>query len=73
MNAGGAGEMKSGNEQIELWRSQFPRRCRQSACRARATVIVRHVDEQGKSLRQAEFCERHAIENTKNRIVRDMR
>ena len=58
---------------VELWRCQYPRRCRQTGCRARATVIVRYVDGQGRPLRQVEFCERHEREIGGGIAVRDMR
>jgi hypothetical protein len=59
---------------VELWRCQYPRRCRQTGCRARATVIVGYVDGQGRPLRQLELCGWYVGELPKGGIaVCDMR
>jgi len=62
------------HQQVELWPCQYPAQCKKVRCGARATVIVRYVDRQGRPLRQVEFCDRHTGEITRSGIVvRDMR
>jgi hypothetical protein len=59
---------------IEIWRCPYPARCRRWWCRSHATVVARHFDGLGQTLREVELCERHAGELAKSGIaVRDMR
>jgi hypothetical protein len=59
---------------IELWRCEYPARCKQVACTVSATVIARYVDGQGRTLHQFEYCEKHARVLARTRPdVKDMR
>jgi len=52
--------------EIELLQCEYAARCARVGCRRyKATTIARYLDNQGRALRQLEFCDQHA-----NLIVR---
>jgi len=52
----------------------YSAQCTVSGCRARATMLARYTDTQGRPLRQRELCERHAERLKANRPnVHDLR
>ena len=46
--------------EIELWRCEYLATCRYPACTAKADALERYIDEQGRFISQAEFCDNHA-------------
>ena len=53
--------MTDDTAEIELLRCEYAARCARVGCRRyRATTIVRYLDNQGRLLRQREFCDQHA-------------
>ncbi|MGC2492002.1 hypothetical protein [Candidatus Binatus sp.] len=44
---------------IELWRCEYPEPCSARGCKARAETLVKHIDEQGRLISQAELCDEH--------------
>jgi len=58
---------------IELWPCVYRGGCKKDGCDVEASVLARYVDEQGRSLRELEFCERHALALGRSFIIRDMR
>ena len=65
--------------EIELLRCDYAARCARVGCRRyKATTIVRYLDNQGRALRQLEFCDKHANltlrrEQLRGLKVRDLR
>jgi len=60
--------------EIELITCGYPARCAVRPCTARATVIVRYTDDQGRALRERELCDRHTAWLKQNRQhVNDLR
>ena len=47
-------------EEIQLLACGYSAQCTVCGCRARATMLARYTDDQGRPLRQRELCERHA-------------
>ena len=45
---------------IELWPCGYEAPCKVRNCRARATMLARAVDSQGRPVNQYELCEPHA-------------
>jgi len=59
---------------IEIWSCPYTARFRRRWCRSQATVVARHFDGLGQTLREAELRERHAGKLAKGGIVvRDIR
>jgi hypothetical protein len=46
--------------EIQLLACGYSAQCGVRGCRARATMLARYTDDQGRPLRQRELCERHA-------------
>jgi hypothetical protein len=46
--------------EIQLLACGYSAQCTVRGCRARATMLARYTDDQGRPLRQRELCERHA-------------
>jgi hypothetical protein len=46
--------------EIQLLPCGYPARCSVRRCEARATMLARYTDNQGRPLKQRELCERHA-------------
>jgi len=60
--------------EIELWRCDSRSAASRQAAEVSAAVIVRHVDEQGRPVRQFETCEKRARVIARTRpAVGDMR
>jgi hypothetical protein len=45
--------------EIQLLTCGYSARCTVRGCRARATMIARYTDSQGRPFRQRELCDRH--------------
>jgi len=58
---------------IDLWRCLYRDRCKKDGCGVNASVLARYLDEQGRPLRELEFCERHARGLGRSFAVRDRR
>jgi hypothetical protein len=60
--------------EIQLLTCGYSAQCTVRGCRARATMIARYTDDQGRPLRQRELCDRHAAWLKANRPnVHDLR
>jgi hypothetical protein len=60
--------------EIQLLTCSYPARCSVRQCQARATMLARYTDNQGRPLKQRELCNRHADWLRANRPnVYDMR
>jgi hypothetical protein len=60
--------------EIQLLACEYSALCTVRGCRARATLLARYTDGQGRPLRQREMCDRHAAWLKANRPnVRDLR
>ena len=60
--------------EIQLLACGYSAQCTVRGCRARATMLARYTDGQGRPLRQRELCERHAAWLKANRPnVHDLR
>jgi hypothetical protein len=60
--------------EVQLLVCGYPACCSIRQCQARATMLARYTDNQGRPLRQRELCERHAEWLTANGTnVRDLR
>ena len=46
--------------EIQLLACGYSAQCTVRGCRARATMLARYTDGQGRPLRQRELCDRHA-------------
>jgi hypothetical protein len=46
--------------EIQLLTCGYSAQCTVRGCRARATMVARYTDGQGRPLKQRELCERHA-------------
>lgn len=46
--------------EIQLLACGYSAQCTVRGCRARATMLARYTDTQGRPLRQRELCERHS-------------
>ena len=46
--------------EIQLLSCGYPARCSVRQCQARATILARYTDNQGRPLKQRELCNRHA-------------
>ena len=46
--------------EIQLLTCGYSAQCTVRGCRARATMLARYTDDQGRPLRQRELCDRHA-------------
>ena len=46
--------------EIQLLECGYSAQCTVPGCRARATMLARYTDGQGRPLRQRELCDRHA-------------
>jgi hypothetical protein len=46
--------------EIQLLACGFSAQCTVRGCRARAAMLARYTDDQGRPLRQRELCEQHA-------------
>jgi hypothetical protein len=46
--------------EIQLLACGYSAQCTVRGCRARATMLARYTDDQGRPLRQRELCDRHA-------------
>jgi hypothetical protein len=45
--------------EIELWRCEYEVKCNTQGCVVKAVTLVRHLDEQGRFIRQFELCKEH--------------
>ena len=45
--------------EIQLLACGYAAQCTVRGCRARATMLARYTDDQGRPLRQRELCDRH--------------
>jgi hypothetical protein len=60
--------------EIQLLTCGYSAQCTVRGCRARATMLARYTDTQGRPLRQRELCDRHAAWLKANRLnVQDLR
>jgi hypothetical protein len=60
--------------EIQLLACGYSAQCTIRSCRARAAMLARYTDGQGRPLRQRELCDRHADWLKANRSnVRDLR
>jgi hypothetical protein len=60
--------------EIQLLACGYSAPCSVRGCRARATMLARYTDSQGRPLRQRELCDRHAVWVKANRPnVHDLR
>jgi hypothetical protein len=55
-------------EEIQLLTCGYSARCTVCGCRARATMLARYTDGQGRPLKQRELCDRHAAWLKANRL-----
>ena len=46
--------------EIAIWRCEYKATCSAHGCTAAADRLVRHLDEQGRFIRQDELCAEHA-------------
>ena len=58
--------------EIELWRCEYPAQCTYPGCTAQADTLERYIDEQGRFISQAEFCDNH-LSLTRGLKVHDRR